>query len=114
MLKYILIDTNFIFIKHDGNVMHPDTVTKFLNEFLKKHKLKHSSIHNLRHIHCSILVDSGMSYKKIADQLGHADLQMLMTRYTHNMTKNTKETAERMKKYLIDREEVIKEDDLEE
>ena len=82
--------------------MHPDTPSSWFIKFLKKYNLKHTRFHNLRHFHASILLDMGMNMKSIADQMGHSDLQMLITRYTHNMTRNTYETAKFMDKALFD------------
>jgi len=96
------IESNKLFVRKNGDFVHPDTMTKWFNKFLKKEELKHTCLHNLRHVHCSILVADKMDFKSIADQLGHADMQMLITRYSHGMTKNSREVADRMKGILLD------------
>ncbi|MEK4521159.1 tyrosine-type recombinase/integrase [Psychrobacillus sp. FSL W7-1493] len=40
-----------------------------------KYKLKHISPHGLRHTHCSLLFEAGVSIKEVQDRLGHTDVK---------------------------------------
>ncbi|MEN8904578.1 MAG: site-specific integrase [Clostridiales bacterium] len=99
--KDVWKDTNRLFIKQNGSIMHPDTPTKWFNKFLKNNNLPHTTIHKLRHAHGSILLSMGMDMSAVADQMGHADLQMLVSTYLHNMTKNSTDAAKHLNNALL-------------
>jgi len=82
--------------------MHPDTPSSWFCQFLRTHGLPHTKFNNLRHFHGSILVKMGMDFNSIADQLGHADIQMLVRLYSHNITKKQHEVSNYMSKALLD------------
>jgi integrase len=42
----------------------------------------------------------GMDLNSVADQMGHADIQMVVRRYSHNIRKKYTETANFMEKAL--------------
>jgi integrase len=105
--KGIWQGTDKLFIKPNGAVTHPDTPTKWFNKFLKKENLPHTTLHKLRHVHGSLLLSQGMDLSKVADQMGHSDLQMLITRYLHSMTKNSNETAKHLSNVLLENKKNI-------
>ena len=102
--KNICVETDKLFIQKNFSPMHPDSVTSWFSKFLKKVGLPHTRFHNLRHIHVSILIKMGMDLSSIADQAGHSDLQMITRVYPHNLNKKNYETAEYLKKALLDEE----------
>lgn len=104
--KNVWQETNRLFIKKNGGPMHPDTPTKWFNKFLNRHKLAHTCIHNLRHVHGSLLLTSGMDLNSVADQMGHSNIQMLVSRYSHNITKNSPIVADHLAKALFKKDEV--------
>lgn len=102
IVKGIWEGKNNLFIQKNGKNMHPDTPSSWLSKFLKKSNLPHTKFHNLRHMHISILLKMGMDMNAIADQAGHADLQMIIRTYSHNISKKTYDTPEYMSKALLD------------
>jgi integrase len=94
-----------LFIQKNGSPLHPDTPTGWFRKFLKRNNLPHTRFHNLRHIHGSILLLMGMDMNSVADQMGHADIQMLVKRYSHNIRKKITDTPDFISKALEDNPE---------
>jgi len=46
----------------------------------------------------------GMDLSKVADQMGHADIQMLVSRYLNTMTKNSNEAAKHLSDALLNKD----------
>ena len=95
-------DSNRIFTQWNGNPMSPDVISKWFPKFIRKYELKYTSFHGLRHAHGSILLALGHDPASVADQLGHSNLQMLLSTYGHNIRKNNKDIADSMKEVLLD------------
>ena len=49
------VDTDFLFVQDNGKPMIPDTVTRWLSRFSKRHGLSHINPHAFRHTMASIL-----------------------------------------------------------
>jgi integrase len=94
-------DTNDLFVQWNGLPMHPDTISQWFPEFIRRHKLPEITLHGLRHTHASILLLMGMDFASVADQLGHANIQMLIEDYAHNVRKRSKDVAEHMSNALL-------------
>lgn len=73
---------NYVFIKNDGSVMHPNTPTEQFNDFLKRHELKHIKFHALRHTSATLSLLNGANIKQVAARLGHSQLSTT-NRYLH-------------------------------
>lgn len=80
------------------NTLHPDQLvfSNLKNEFLQptksrewikkiqiKYNLPEITTHGLRHTHCSILFEAGVSLKAVQNRLGHSDAQTTMNIYAH-------------------------------
>ena len=55
-------DQGFVFTQDNGNPIHPDSVTGWMDKFSKRHNLPHINPHAFRHTMASILY-----FKAIAD-----------------------------------------------
>ena len=88
--------------------MHPDTISQWFPEFIRRHNLPHLTYHGLRHTHASILLAMGMDLNSVADQLGHSSIQMLIEDYTHNARKKSKEVATHLENALMPKKHVQK------
>ena len=73
---------NYVFIKNDGSVMHPNTPTEQFNDFLERHELKHIKFHALRHTSATLSLLNGANIKQVAARLGHSQLSTT-NRYLH-------------------------------
>lgn len=66
-------DTGFIFTKDDGTVMHPDSITDWLNKFSKEEELPHIHPHLFPHTAASTLIANGIDQVTTAAEMGHTD-----------------------------------------
>jgi integrase len=78
------VDTDRLFIQKDGSPMHPDTPTKWFNEFMRSHPdLPKACLHGLRHSHASIEIENGVNVAAISARLGHSNIATTLNVYTH-------------------------------
>lgn len=87
-------DNDFIFSQDNGNPMHPDSVTDYLNKFAKRHNLPHINAHAFRHTMASMLYFNGVDSVSISKRLGHAQVSTTANIYAHVMEAADKKNAE--------------------
>ena len=68
------IETDKLFIKENGGVMHPDSLTDFTKKFIKANNLPHFSPHSLRHTNISLMIAAGVDIKTVSSRAGHANI----------------------------------------
>lgn len=73
----------YVFVEDDGRLMNPEYLSIAFREHLKKHKLKHIRLHDLRHSCASLLLANGINLKQIQEWLGHADFSTTANVYSH-------------------------------
>lgn len=76
-------DTGYIFTQDDGLPMHPDSITKWLSKFSKRHGLPHINPHAFRHSVASILISAGTDIVTVSKQLGHSQVSTTEDIYSH-------------------------------
>jgi integrase len=87
--------------------LHPDVYYKALQRFLKRHKLRRVSFHELRHTHASQLVSNGTGVADVASRLGHSDIATTLKYYVHPLPEKQNEIAAQLEKQYG---EIIKDD----
>ena len=73
----------FVFAQDNGNPMHPDSVTNWLNKFSRRHDLPHINPHAFRHTMASMLYFNGVDSVSISKRLGHAQVSTTANIYAH-------------------------------
>ena len=76
-------DQGFVFSQDNGNPMHPDSVTDWMNKFSKRHGLPHINPHAFRHTMASMLYFNGVDSVSISKRLGHAQVSTTANIYAH-------------------------------
>ena len=76
-------DKGFLFAQDNGDPMHPDSVTSWLDKFSKRQKLPHINPHAFRHTMASILYFNGVDSVSISKRLGHAQVSTTSDIYAH-------------------------------
>ena len=77
-----------------GEPIYPDTVTSLMTKLIRVHnkpehdprpkkQLPHARLHDLRHIHATTLLLSGVPVHVVAARLGHADPAITLRVYAH-------------------------------
>ena len=68
-----------------GEPIYPDTVTSLMTKLIRasKPELPHARLHDLRHLHATTLLLSGVPVHVVAARLGHADPAITLRVYAH-------------------------------
>ncbi len=76
-------DLDLVFCHPDGNYIRPDVVTKAARRIAKKAGLAGVSLHTIRHSHGSQLLSLGVPLPAVSKRLGHANVHVTATVYSH-------------------------------
>lgn len=75
--------TDRLFTTSEGKPIHPDTITGWFHDFIKRINLPNVTIHSLRHTNATLMINSGVPITTIAARLGHANPSTTTKIYTH-------------------------------
>jgi integrase len=74
----------YVFATGWGEPIYPDTVTSLMTKLIRASKhLPHARLHDLRHLHATTLLLSGVPVHVVAAWLGHADPAITLRVYAH-------------------------------
>lgn len=62
---------------------NPDSISRAWDRHRKKHELPNVRVHDLRHYYATAASEAGISFRVIADQLGHTDPALTIRLYSH-------------------------------
>jgi integrase len=84
-------EDNYVF----GNLrpLPPETIRRKLQEYCQKTGVKPIRIHDFRHSHASLLISKGHDIVSISKRLGHADVEITLKIYAHQMPNKQTEIA---------------------
>ena len=88
------VDKDRLFTQWNGEPMYPDTLTKWFNQFLKRHNLRHVTLHSVRHSNATLLIAEGTDIRTVSNRLGHAQTSTTLNIYTHALTSKDKQAAD--------------------
>jgi integrase len=88
------VKDGYVFTTGWGEPIYPDTVTSLMTKLIRAHnepgkgprpkdQLPHARLHDLRHIHATTLLLSGVPVRVVAARLGHADPAITLRVYAH-------------------------------
>ena len=78
------IKDGYVFTTGWGEPIYPDTVTSLMTKLIRASKqLPHARLHDLRHLHATTLLLSGVPAHVVAARLGHADPAITLRVYAH-------------------------------
>lgn len=87
-------DTDFLFVKDNGEPMIPDGITAWLRKFSQRHGLPHINPHAFRHTMASILINSGKDVVAVSKRLGHAKVSTTTDIYSHIIREADEQASE--------------------
>lgn len=90
------IETNKLFIKENGGIMHPDSVTDYTSKFIKRYNVPRFTPHSLRHTNVSLMIASGVDIKTVSSRAGHANISTTGNIYTHQIQSANARAAEKL------------------
>ena len=76
------VDSGFVFTRENGDHMHPDSITDWLNKFSIADDLPHIHPHAFRHTAASTMLANGVDLVTAAGELGH-NPETTATYYAH-------------------------------
>ena len=79
------VDTPYIFVRDNGEPIHPDSITYWLNKFSDEHDIPHLHPHAFRHTAASTLIANGVDLVTTAAEMGHANATTTATIYAHEI-----------------------------
>jgi integrase len=78
------IKDGHVFTTGWGEPIYPDTVTSLMTKLIRANtQLPHARLHDLRHLHATTLLLSGVPVHVVAARLGHADPAITLRVYAH-------------------------------
>ncbi|MCL2766449.1 MAG: site-specific integrase, partial [Peptococcaceae bacterium] len=77
------LGVDLIFTTETGNYIHPDSLTGWFGEFIKRTDLPSVCIHSLRHTCASIQISDGVPLVVVSKRLGHAQVSTTANIYAH-------------------------------
>lgn len=82
-LGHKLSEKDFVFTWESGELISPNYVYSKFKKLLVAHNLPKISFHDLRHTFATILLDTGVHPKIVADMLGHSTVRITLDTYSH-------------------------------
>jgi integrase len=93
-----------VFTTDFGKLIYPDTVSQAVPRIIARanksrvsaglEPLSHARLHDLRHVHATTLLLSGVPVHVVADRLGHADPSITLRVYAHVLHERAGEVAD--------------------
>lgn len=74
---------DFVVRMRNGKPFRPGYISDAFSNHLKKHNMRHITFHALRHSYTSIAAKAGAPIQEISSSLGHANISVTTTIYTH-------------------------------
>jgi integrase len=92
-------DSGYVFTTGLGDPLYPDTVTQLMGKVIRAYNvpdpedsakgpatpLPHARLHDLRHVHATLLLIAGVPVHVVAERLGHSDPAITLRIYAHVM-----------------------------
>lgn len=88
------IETDKIFIRYNGGIIHPDSISTFMSRFVKENNLTPVTPHGLRHTNISILIENGIDIKTVSSRAGHSDVSTTGNIYAHQIQRANAKAGE--------------------
>lgn len=76
-------DTDYLFVRDNGEPKNPDVVTQWLSNFSERRGLPHINPHAFRHTMASILIYNGADIVSVSKRLGHKKKSTTEDIYSH-------------------------------
>jgi integrase len=80
-------DHGLVFTEVAGDAIHPDRLSRRWTDLVRRHAsplgLATIRFHDLRHSHCTQLLDAGVRPDVVTERLGHASVAFTLQQYGH-------------------------------
>lgn len=87
--------SRFVFTQDDSpEPMHPQSPTRYLAKFAKRHGIVDLHPHKLRHSFASVAITNGADIASVSEILGHVDKSTTLRMYTHADAESMKRASQ--------------------
>jgi len=93
-------DCDRIYTSWNGKPAHPDTLTQWFVDFIKRTDLPPIHIHSLRHTNATLMIAGGENIRTVSQRLGHAQVTTTANTYTHAIQSADAKAAETLENIL--------------
>jgi integrase len=87
-------DTGLVFTREDGQVLHPEHVTKRFARLVRDAGLPPITLHGVRHSYATAALAAGEPLNVISERLGHASTSITANLYQHVLPSMDERTAD--------------------
>lgn len=79
-------DKGYVLSKPDGEPFSPQGISNNYLRFMERHKdeIRYLKFHGLRHTYASVLINQNTNPKTVQHNLGHADVSLTLSIYSHS------------------------------
>jgi integrase len=99
------IGTGLVFTADNGNVIDGNGLKNDYNALVKLAGVPRYRIHDLRHAHASLMIANGVSVKALSERLGHRDVAITLSTYTHAFKEQHQEIVDKVGALLFSPQE---------
>ena len=82
-----------MFSKKNGEALHPEDVTRYFRQAVKRSMLLTIRLHDLRHTHATLALRAGIYPKVVSERLGHATVSITLDTYSQAIPAMQEEAA---------------------
>ncbi|KAF0194377.1 MAG: prophage LambdaCh01 site-specific recombinase phage integrase [Bacillota bacterium] len=86
----------YVCCQDDGQHWAPSYFSRKFAYFLKRHKLPHIRLHDLRHSNATLMLKYGVPAKVASQRLGHSNIGITLDLYSHVMSDMQKDAADKI------------------
>ena len=97
-------NSEWLFTTDNGEIMNPQTPSKWFSKFLKRHGFQHKKFHSLRHSSATLLLFGGVSLRQVQERLGHGSITTT-NKYLHCLAEADEQAANILQDMLITKTE---------
>jgi len=82
-----------VFTRESGEALHPEVVSRYFRQAVRKALLPEIRLHDLRHTHATLALQAGIHPKVVSERLGHATVSITLDTYSHAIPAMQEEAA---------------------
>jgi integrase len=90
-----------VFTDHYGKHLSPEVVSQEFRRTVVAAPVPTIRLHDLRHVHATLLLQAGVPVKVVSERLGHRDVFVTMTVYAHVLPAMYAEAVHRFSAYVF-------------
>jgi integrase len=85
-----------VFTAEDGSTVHPSSFQRRFKTLVRRVGVPLIRLHDVRHTFATLALEAGVHPKVVSEILGHANISMILDRYSHVIPSMQKDATERV------------------